>query len=40
MLEGAKHILGYSSRTCKELVRGDMGYKVVGIRPSGNGGIS
>ena len=35
MLEGAKHILGCSSRTCNEAVRGDMGlytlYKGIGI---------
>ena len=42
MIAGAKRILGCSSRTCNEAVRGDMGwihYRVVEIRQSRNGGI-
>ena len=38
MIGGAKRILGCSSRTCNEAVRGDMGlgihYRVVEIRQS------
>ena len=32
ILRGAKKILGCSSKTCNEAVRGDMGYDLLSIR--------
>ena len=43
ILDGVKRILGCSSKTCNEAVRGDMGLdtlRAVGIEQSRNGGIS
>ena len=44
VLGGGKKILGCSSKTCNEAVRGDMGLEIlksrIGIKLSKNGGTS